>query len=74
MTNWASLLGLPLVTALERVRAAGCEPVVRETCAPRRNPVEGAATQRVIRVTAGDNGPCLTVSAFMDGNPRKMES
>ena len=74
MTNWESLLGLPLDVAMARVRAAGVEPVVQETCAPRRNPVEGAVTLRVIRVTAGENGPCLTVSAFMDGAPRKMES
>lgn len=71
MTQWESLLGLPLETALERARAAGVEPVVEETCAPRRAAV-GEATLRVIRVRGDGASLQLTVSAFMDGDPRKM--
>ena len=71
MTQWESLLGLPLETALERARAAGVEPAVRETCAPRRAAV-GDATLRVIRVQGDMASLQLTVSAFMDGDPRKQ--
>ncbi len=70
MTRWGCLLGLPLEDAVQRARAAGVEPVVSETCAPRRGEV-GAATHRVIRVVEGEDGLRLVVSAFMDGDPRK---
>ena len=70
VTQWELLLGLPVETALERARAAGVEPVVNETCAPRRGEVS-AATCRVIRVVEGEDGLRLVVSAFMDGDPRK---
>ena len=70
MTNWQSLLGLPLADALERTQAAGISARVEETCAPRHAPAEGA-TQRVIRVSGDAACPCLTVSAFRDGDPEK---
>ena len=70
MMEWERLLGLPLETALERARAAGVEPTVVQTCAPRRGEV-GEAVQRVIRVCGDGAGLCLTVSAFMDGDPRR---
>ena len=67
------LLGLPLEDAVQRARAAGVEPVVAESCAPRREPAAGEAggTKRVIRVQQEGNVLRLTVSAFMDGEPRK---
>ena len=67
------LLGLPLEDALQRVRAAGVEPVVAESCAPRRNaaPDRDGGTRRVIRVQQEGDVLRLTVSAFMDGDPRK---
>ena len=72
MANWESLLGLPLDKALETARAWGCEPRVLVTCAPRRKGEEDAGmregTLRVIRARAGE----LTVSAFQDGDPRKV--
>ena len=72
MANWESLLGLPLDQALETARAWGVEPKVRVTCAPRRKGEEDAGmregTLRVIRARAGE----LTVSAFQDGDPRKV--
>ena len=70
VTQWQHLLGLPMADAVQRARDAGVEPVIRESCAPRRTPVE-TATLRVIRVQEGGEGLCLTVSAFMDGAPRK---
>ncbi len=72
MTQWESLLGLPLTDALLRARAAGVEPVVRETCAPRRNEAgAGEKTMRVIRVDEEAQRVTLTVAAFMDGDPRR---
>ena len=71
MTNWESLLGLPLEAALQRVAEAGLQAEVVESCAPRRTEIP-AGTLRVIRVQMGEAGLRLTVSAFMDGNPRKM--
>lgn len=72
MANWESLLGLPLDQALETARAWGVEPKVLVTCAPRRKGEEDAGmregTLRVIRARAGE----LTVSAFQDGDPRKV--
>ena len=77
MANWASLLGLPLETALQTARAWGCEPKVLVTCAPRRKGEEDTGvregTLRVIRVreVKAPDGCELTVSTFQDGNPRK---
>ena len=72
MANWQSLLGLPLDKALEAARAWGVEPKVLVTCAPRRKGEEDTGmregTLRVIRARAGE----LTVSAFQDGDPRKV--
>ena len=72
MANWESLLGLPLDQALEPARAWGVEPKVLVTCAPRRKGEEDTGmregTLRVIRARAGE----LTVSAFQDGDPRKV--
>ena len=72
MANWESLLGLPLDQALETARAWGVEPKVLVTCAPRRKGEEATGTRegtlRVIRVREGE----LTVSAFQDGDPRKV--
>ena len=71
MTDWASLLGLPLDKAVETARAWGVEPKVLVTCAPRRKGKEDTGaregTLRVIRAREGE----LTVSAFQDGDPRK---
>ena len=71
MTDWASLLGLPLDKAVETARAWGVEPKVLVTCAPRRKGEEDTGaregTLRVIRAREGE----LTVSAFQDGDPRK---
>ena len=71
MTDWASLLGLPLDKAVETARAWGVEPKVLVTCAPRRKGEEDSGaregTLRVIRAREGE----LTVSAFQDGDPRK---
>ena len=72
LTAWECLLGLPLEAALEKARSMGAEPVVRDTCAPRRADGEGG-TRRVIRVRMDGDRPELTVSAFMDGDPRKPE-
>ena len=77
MTDWASLLGLPLDKAVETARAWGVEPKVLVTCAPRRKGEEDTGmregTLRVIRVRElqGPEGGELTVSAFQDGDPRK---
>ena len=72
MANWESLLGLPLQNALETARTWGVEPKVLVTCAPRRKGEEDTGmregTLRVIRAREGE----LTVSAFQDGEPRKM--
>ena len=68
--QWDSLLGLPLEMALEKTREAGVEPEVVQTTAPRREPVSGA-TLRVIRVRNAQDSLQLTVSAFVDGDPRK---
>ena len=72
MADWASLLGLPLDKAVETARAWGCEPKVLVTCAPRRKREEDTGmregTLRVIRAREGE----LTVSAFQDGDPRKV--
>ena len=72
MANWESLLGLPLDQALEAARAWGVEPKVLVTCASRRKGEEDTGmregTLRVIRARAGE----LTVSAFQDGDPRKV--
>ena len=71
MTDWASLLGLPLDKAVGTARAWGVEPKVLVTCAPRRKGEEDTGaregTLRVIRAREGE----LTVSAFQDGDPRK---
>ena len=71
MTDWASLLGLPLDKAVETARAWGVEPKVLVTCAPRRKGEEDTSaregTLRVIRAREGE----LTVSACQDGDPRK---
>ena len=71
MTDWASLLGLPLGKAVETARTWGVEPKVLVTCAPRRKGEEDTGaregTLRVIRAREGE----LTVSAFQDGDPRK---
>ena len=71
MTDWASLLGLPLDKAVETARAWGVEPKVLVTRAPRRKGEEDTGaregTLRVIRAREGE----LTVSAFQDGDPRK---
>ena len=71
MTDWASLLGLPLDKAVETARAWGVEPKVLVTCAPRRKGEEASAvregTMRVIRAREGE----LTISVFPDGDPRK---
>ena len=78
MANWQSLLGLPLETALTTARAWGMEPKVLVTCAPRRKGEEDTGTRegtlRVIRVREGmAPDRCeLTVSAFQDGDPRKV--
>ena len=78
MANWQSLLGLPLETALTTARAWGMEPKVLVTCAPRRKGEEDTGTRegtlRVIRVREGmaPDGCELTVSAFQDGDPRKV--
>ena len=78
MTDWASLLGLPLENALENTRALGLEPRVLVTCAPRRKgdvqeADERGGTQRVIRVRQGGMPGVIemTVSAFQDGDPVK---
>ena len=71
VTQWESLLGLPLEDALERAAKAGQQAEVAESCAPRRTEI-AAGTLRVIRVQKSEAGLKLTVSAFMDGNPRKM--
>ena len=65
------LLGLPEEEAVARARAAGVEPVVCRSCAPRRDPAAG--TLRVIRVQQeeADKSLRLTVSAFLDGDPAK---
>ena len=70
MTQWASLLGLPLEAALERARAAGVEPEVHMTREPRQGE-RNAQTLRVIRVCGDEERLSLVVSAFMDGDPRK---
>ena len=71
MVNWGGLLGLPLETALAKVRASGVEPEVLIACAPRRKGQEELETRegtlRVIRAREGE----LTVSAFQDGDPKK---
>ncbi|MGN0754625.1 MAG: hypothetical protein ACI4ME_09200 [Aristaeellaceae bacterium] len=77
MADWSSLLGLPLEKALETARAWGCEPRVLVTRAPRRKgddappPREGTlrprGTLRVIRARENE----VTVSTFMDGDPRQ---
>ena len=78
MAHWESLLGLPLDKALETARAWGCEPKVLVTCAPRRKGEEDTGaregTLRVIRVreVEAPDGCELTVSAFQDGDPRKV--
>ena len=69
---WDKLLGLPLEDALKLAREAGVEPRVTVTSASRRGredtpPPQGSA--RVIRVREGE----LTVSLFMDGDPRPAE-
>ena len=64
------LLGLPAADAVQRARAAGVEPVVCESRAPRRD-AAAEGTLRVIRVQEDGAGLRLTVSAFMDGDPRK---
>lgn len=56
----SSMLGLPLEEALRRLDALGVEPTVTESCAPRRNPGEGAL--RVVRQS--EDGSELTVCAF----------
>ena len=56
-----SLLGLPLETALERLRARGIEPTVQWTENPRR-PSEGAP--RVVRASL--DGRRLTCARFPD--------
>ena len=75
MSQWECLLGLPLDAALERTRAAGVTPAVLRTAAPaRRGQQEDASlrpTERVIRVCEDADGLRLTVSAFMDGDPRR---
>ena len=58
----AELLGLELDRALEILRAAGREPHVTVTTAPRREPGDGAA--RV--VYASDDGMRLTVAPFVE--------
>ena len=64
------LLGLPEEEAVARARAAGVEPVVCRSCAPRRDPAAG--TLRVIRVQQEEGKSLrLTVSAFLDGDPAK---
>ena len=72
MANWESLLGLPLERALDIARTWGMELKVLVTCAPRRKGEEDTGTRegtlRVIRVREGE----LTVSAFQDGDPRKV--
>ena len=72
MMNWEALLGLPLEAALKTARAWGAEPRVLVTNAPRRKGDDAAqpreGTLRVIRVREGE----LTVSAFQDGEPRRM--
>ena len=64
------LLGLPVTDAVARAQAAGVEPVVCQSSAPRRDASAGG-TLRVIRVQQDEAGLRLTVSAFMDGDPRK---
>ena len=70
VTQWESLLGLPLQDALQRAEDAGMQVGIRESCAPRRTPI-AAGTLRVIRVQVGEAGLTLTASAFFDGAPRK---
>ncbi len=70
---WDSLLGLPLDTALEKVRTWGLDaPAVLTACAPRRkfDPADApqTGTLRVIRARAGE----LTVSRFQDGDPKMI--
>ena len=78
MIDWASLLGLPLDKAVETARAWGVEPKVLVTCAPRRKGEEDTGmregTLRVIRTreVKAPDGCELTVSAFQDGDPRKV--
>ena len=57
------LLGLPLGIALERLRAEGIEPQVKETCAPRRRDETGGEL-RVVSALCG--GAQLLVSRFLD--------
>ena len=74
MMNWEALLGLPLEAALETARAWGAEPRVLVTHAPRRKGDEATQTRegtpRVIRVREGE----LTVSAFRDGEPKRVKN
>ena len=55
-----NLLGLPLDEALERLRAAGLEPNIVESRAPRRPAGNGAL--RVVRIKNG--GREITVCGF----------
>lgn len=55
-----TLLGLPLEEALARLRAAGIEPNIIESRAPRRS--EGNGALRVVRVKNG--GREITVCGF----------
>ena len=61
------VLGMTLEAALEILHGEGIEPTVVETRAPRTERTDG--TLRVIRVRGNE----LTVSAFMDGQPRRAE-
>ena len=70
LTAWNDLLGLPLQQAEAKVRAQGVEPRVVVTSAPRRQEVQ-EGTLRVIRVRGTETDVELTVSAFMDGDPRQ---
>ncbi len=56
-----SLLGLPLAEALNRLRAAGIEPRVAISRAPRRT--EDTGELRVVRVL--EEGRALTACAFV---------
>lgn len=64
------LLGLPLETALARLKAQGIVPCIQETCAPRRA-VRPEGMLRVVRV--GEGGRRLTAARFLDPISRQRQ-
>ncbi len=58
------LAGLPIETALERLRAVGKTPRIVKTCAPRRRDEAQKGVLRVLRYDEAQNE--LTVALFVD--------